>query len=416
MENSKIESKYIESFMNGDISAFEEIFNFYKDSIYYLAILYVKNAADAEEIVQSTFITVYRKIGGLKSVDSFHFWIYKIACRHAISVYNKNKKSNTVQFEDTFGVENIVTEQEIPNEMASNLELVEYVKKIVQGLPPKMTIVAQLRYFEQLSVIEIAEILDVPVGTVKSRLMRVRTYLKPKMKAKGFTPETYLSVSASPLLFGVFQSLIKESAPMMNAGEIVRLAGTAAGGISAQLIAKFVGIALLGGALSTGAYHLMSEETKYIEQISYNDQLTKNNLEVEMLLSSDSNPDIIEVTKNNQVLDVQVDGNTVTFIVEENGEYNINVDDDRAIVKINNIDKKNPILSEVAYSDNTLSYTISDDLSGIDYEKSYLEDMDGNQYRLNSDNTVQGEFIKDLYMHLYDTVGNYGKYEINISK
>lgn len=186
--NRRIETAYIQRLKDGDKAAFRKIYEFYKDSIYYFALKIVKNRADAEEILQETFTVVYQSIGTLKSNDAFHSWIFSIAFNFTQSMYRKKAKHNEsdvgIDVEDLFWIDN---EQRT---MVERKEMYDDVKTELRKLPEKFKDVGMMKYFEDLTIDEIAQELDIPSGTVKTRLQKIRSVIQPKLVEKGYFSES----------------------------------------------------------------------------------------------------------------------------------------------------------------------------------------------------------------------------------
>ena len=185
--NRRIETAYIQRLKDGDKGAFRKIYEFYKDSIYYFALKIVKNSADAEEILQDTFTVVYQSIQTLKSNDAFHSWIFSIAFNFTQTMYRKKARLNESDYD--VDVEDLLW---IDNEQRSSLErkeMYEDVKAELGKLPEKFKEVGMMKYFEDFTVDEIAKKLNIPNGTIKTRLQKIRSLIQPVLREKGYLNE-----------------------------------------------------------------------------------------------------------------------------------------------------------------------------------------------------------------------------------
>lgn len=419
MERRKIDSKYVIQLQEGDTSVFEYIFDFYRNSIYYFAITYVRNKADAEEVVQNTFIIVFKQIKSLRNPDSFHSWIHKIAFRSAMRVIEKNKSRNIVVLEEDFGLENIEEKQASPSDILDRNEISSVVGKEMENLSPKLLAVAQLKYFDDLTVYEIADVLDIPVGTVKSRLMKVREKLQPILDDGGYSPSKYLSVTMVPIVFEAFKNLIDQQSMSPKSVEMIErsvLATGAAstGALNITTILKACGILSVGSVGIFTVYTQVNTVEPVIESVAYYQGLTNKDIDVELLLNEKISENDISIKSKNKDVEFSLDNDKLVFVVHQNGDYTVEIKDEQEVISVRNIDKNNPVLTEVNYEENKLSYKFKENESGLDLNNSYFEDKDGNRYKLSEQNYIEGEFSGTVIAYLQDYAGNFGKYEFDI--
>lgn len=175
----------VEKVVNGDFEAFEELFNKYKGTAMRTAYLICGNKATSEDIVQETFVQCYLNIGSLKNPDYFKTWFYKILTRMAWKLSKSDKKS--VPIDEIFAKAEREQNHESDN-MTKCLEseTVEIVRSAVNNLDEKYRAVVVLYYFNGFSVKEIANMLDIFEGTVKSRLFKARRLLKGKIESLNY--------------------------------------------------------------------------------------------------------------------------------------------------------------------------------------------------------------------------------------
>lgn len=157
----------IQRCINRDKEAMSMLYENYRDQVYKTAYLLTRNAALSDDITQESFIRVFSKISLYKAEYSFESWLYKVV----LNVYrNMNRKEH---FMNTFLP---FLEIDVPDKgvtPAGNLEQNEQkdvISDMVKMLPNKISEVIILKYFVFLSQEEIAEVLQIPVGTVKSRI------------------------------------------------------------------------------------------------------------------------------------------------------------------------------------------------------------------------------------------------------
>lgn len=219
MKTERINNDVVSRFQKGSHEAFEEVYRHYKNTLYFFAYTFVNNQADAEEIVQESFIKIYRNIKSLNNLDAFHSWIFMITANTAKSI--RNKKSRILIVDDDMYMEEVVTGSANPVEDYENKEIVELVKNEINQLPLIYIQTATLRYLEGLSLNEISEVLDVKVGTIKNRLNRIRGSLQSGLKSKGMDPTKYLSLGLSPFVVQAFEMMKSQTAMNVVASDAV---------------------------------------------------------------------------------------------------------------------------------------------------------------------------------------------------
>lgn len=179
MDNQKI----IEKIKCGDKNAFDILYEEYHLMLYKTALLILGNVHDAEDVCQETFVSIYMNINSLKEVDKLKPWMFSILKNSAYKKY-KNKKREFPDEHILFKIDNKVTES-YEEEFEVKSELMDSLMK----LTPKHREVIVLFYYNDLSIKEIAEVLHVFEGTVKSRLYIARRKLKKELER---TDENFL--------------------------------------------------------------------------------------------------------------------------------------------------------------------------------------------------------------------------------
>jgi len=167
---------YIDRILLGDTNAFAYLINKYKNMAYTLAIKIVKNAEDAEEVAQDSFLKAFQKLDSFKGESKFSTWLYAIVYRNAISKIRKKSISTTNI--DTFVIENHSTDLEFPQlEAIKNGEQKLYVAKAVDNLPEMDALLITLFYLNENSVEEIEKITNLTKTNIKVKLFRARKKL-----------------------------------------------------------------------------------------------------------------------------------------------------------------------------------------------------------------------------------------------
>jgi len=165
----------------GDTIAFDNLFYRYRDGIYRLGIAITKDPSAAEEIVVDTFARAHRALERLEPDDSLRPWLYRVAVN--LSYNRRPRKGVTFSSLDDSGADDLATEGESPSEAAERSERRRVVLECVDTLGPKHKVVVILHYLNGLNLAEIAEIVEVPIGTVKSRLHYALRKLRTQLSA-----------------------------------------------------------------------------------------------------------------------------------------------------------------------------------------------------------------------------------------
>jgi RNA polymerase sigma-70 factor (ECF subfamily) len=167
---------------NRDFSAFEELVTRYETKVYNLAYKMLGSQEDAEDVLQDTFISAFKSLGGFKEKASFSTWIYRIAT-NACLMKLRTPKSRTVSLDDQSSVltKGIIDWSENTAILLDRKELREVMDQAIKSLPEMYRAVFVLRDVEGLSNSEAAKVLTISVAAVKSRLHRARLYLREKL-------------------------------------------------------------------------------------------------------------------------------------------------------------------------------------------------------------------------------------------
>ena len=170
-----------------DFAAFEELLDRYEDKIFRLAYRFVRNETDAKEILQDTFLTIWRKLDTFKGDAQFSSWLYRVATNAALMRLRAQRRHPEVSTEDlpigyldNYGQlppsgENWAKR---PDDELQSHELRGHIQAAVDALPDIYRTVFLIRDVEGLSTEETAEVLQISVPTVKTRLHRARIALR----------------------------------------------------------------------------------------------------------------------------------------------------------------------------------------------------------------------------------------------
>lgn len=186
------DKELMERFLRGEVEGFNLLVKNYKVRLFSLLYRLVGNKEEAEDILQETFLRVYRQKESYDFNYSFSTWIYTIALNLCRNLYKRKKK---VRF---LGMDSLVNHPDPNSENHGNRNrLSSILEGAISSLPFKYRTVFLLRDVDQLSYEEVASTLSLPLGTVKSRVNRARRILQKKLKP--MMEECYELSKDSPL-------------------------------------------------------------------------------------------------------------------------------------------------------------------------------------------------------------------------
>ena len=177
------DEKLILRFQEGDINAYNELVKRYKDRLLNFVLRYFKNVEQAEDVVQDTLIKLYTHASYYKNVAKFSTWIFTIAKNNALTELRKNKRKKTDSLWTEDGqIIDINSKEESLDSKVQNEIAIDQLNKFLDEIPENFRMAVVLRDFQELSYEEISKILEIPIGTIKSRINRGRIQLAEKMK------------------------------------------------------------------------------------------------------------------------------------------------------------------------------------------------------------------------------------------
>jgi RNA polymerase sigma-70 factor, ECF subfamily len=181
---SPTDEELIERFQGGDVYAFEMIVNRYKDPLLNFVYHFLGDRIDAEDVVQETFLRVYRNKHLYRNIAKFSTWIYTIAGNLAKTELRRRKRRRLLSISQ-MGFDN--KDYDVPDPLRTADVVVDgdmkeaFIRKEIDALPVKFKEVVVLRDIDEFSYEEISDILKIPIGTVKSRVNRGRLRLQKRL-------------------------------------------------------------------------------------------------------------------------------------------------------------------------------------------------------------------------------------------
>ncbi|HUW07622.1 MAG TPA: sigma-70 family RNA polymerase sigma factor [Williamwhitmania sp.] len=182
-EKARYDYELVRQAIDGNQRAYADLMDRYKDAIYFLLLKMVNNKSDAEDLTIEAFGKAFKNLHQYTPSYAFSTWLFKIATNNCIDFIRK-KKANLISIDHPQDADNPI---QMPTTIQSNTldpeetlikeQNVILVQGLVAKLKPRYRTLIELRYFKEYSYEEIADELDLPLGTVKAQLFRARELL-----------------------------------------------------------------------------------------------------------------------------------------------------------------------------------------------------------------------------------------------
>ncbi len=169
------------------MTAFDQLVHLYERRIYNFALRLSSNPDDAEDITQEVFIRVYNAIGNFRGDSHFSTWVFRIAhnvfldMRKKVKAHPQTSLQEVVELDESEVTRQVEDTGPRPDQLAESSELHDILQQAIDSLPDYQKTMVILYHTQNKSYEEIAEIMNLPIGTVKSRLNRARIALKSKL-------------------------------------------------------------------------------------------------------------------------------------------------------------------------------------------------------------------------------------------
>lgn len=192
MSEQFTDQQIVERVQRGDKNAFNLLVKKYQHKVAHLVTRYVKNSGDVADVTQEAFIKAYRALPNFRGDSAFYTWLYRIAVNSAknyLVAQGRKPPANDVDAEeaDFYDGSDALKEQNSPERSLMSQQLEKVLFDAVEQLPEDLRMAITLRELEGLSYEDIANVMDCPVGTVRSRIFRAREaidkVLQPMMQS-----------------------------------------------------------------------------------------------------------------------------------------------------------------------------------------------------------------------------------------
>ncbi|MEH8119234.1 RNA polymerase sigma factor RpoE [Aeromonas allosaccharophila] len=186
-DQNLLDEQLVERVQSGDKAAFNLLVKKYQHKVVNLVARYVNNPGDVPDVAQEAFIKAYRALPTFRGESAFYTWLYRIAVNTAknyLTSQGRRPPSSDVEADEaeSYGGGEALQEVSTPENLALTDEIKRTVFSAIEALPEDLRTAITLRELEGLSYEEIAEIMDCPVGTVRSRIFRAREAIDKKLQ------------------------------------------------------------------------------------------------------------------------------------------------------------------------------------------------------------------------------------------
>ncbi|HOQ32756.1 MAG TPA: RNA polymerase sigma factor [Candidatus Hydrogenedens sp.] len=169
VETSELE--LVRKSQKGDTEAFAELVRKYQQIVFNISYRFMRDTNLAEDMAQESFIKAFKHIKGFRGDCAFSTWLYRVTCSVCLTELNRRKKRAEVELQPDTPVGSVETK-------INEYEIAEKIRKCVTNLSDRYATVLTLYYLNGISYEEIAEIMDIPVGTLKTWMFRARKQLR----------------------------------------------------------------------------------------------------------------------------------------------------------------------------------------------------------------------------------------------
>ncbi|HTN49997.1 MAG TPA: RNA polymerase sigma factor RpoE [Burkholderiaceae bacterium] len=188
MSDREVDRQLVERVQRGDKAAFDLLVTKYQRKIFRLLSRLIRDPGEVEDVAQEAFIKAYRALPNFRGDSAFYTWLYRIAINTAknwlVSQGRRAPTSTDTDIEDaeTFDDGEHLRDLNTPDSMLLTRQVADAVNRAIERLPEELKTAIVLRELEGLSYEEIAETMNCPIGTVRSRIFRAREAIAEELR------------------------------------------------------------------------------------------------------------------------------------------------------------------------------------------------------------------------------------------
>ena len=171
---------------DGDVNAYNILVIKYQHKVFQIISKFLGNSSDINDVAQEAFIKAYKAINSFRGESSFYTWLYRIVVNAAKTfLESNNKHRNHVDVDSdefqSIDEQGILASRDTPDRIIESQELQQVILNAMKDLPKELSDAITLREVEGMSYEDMSDLLQVPIGTVRSRIFRARQFIEEKM-------------------------------------------------------------------------------------------------------------------------------------------------------------------------------------------------------------------------------------------
>jgi RNA polymerase sigma-70 factor, ECF subfamily len=188
MGDREADQALVERVQAGDKQAYGLLVAKYQRKLLRLVSRLVRDPAEAEDVAQEAFIKAYRALAGFRGDSAFYTWLYRIGVNTAKNwlVANKRRTPTSTELDnedaENYGESDLLRDVDTPERLLMTKQIAETVNAAMSELPEELRTAISLREVDGLSYEEIAQVMECPIGTVRSRIFRAREAISVKLR------------------------------------------------------------------------------------------------------------------------------------------------------------------------------------------------------------------------------------------
>ena len=212
MKNSKSLALLVEEILDGHTEAFEELYRQTCRAVFFHARKILKNEQDVEDAVSEAYLRAYENLSRLQEPEAVQAWLCRIVANIALNMLRDDRSRDAPSFDDEeFFLEPVAPESETPELVLDQKGTEELIAAMIDALPEVQRTAVMLYYYDEMSVAQIASVMDCSEGTVKSRLNYARRHLEEAVLAEEKCGVRLYSVSPALLLASIRRLISAEA-------------------------------------------------------------------------------------------------------------------------------------------------------------------------------------------------------------
>ncbi len=186
IQKASSDEALVKRVQQGDVNAYNILVIKYQHKVAQIISKFVGNSADVNDVAQEAFIKAYKAINNFRGESSFYTWLYRIVVNAAKTYLESNsKRKNHIDVDSeefqSIDSQGVLTSKETPDKIIESQELQQVILSAMKELPEELRQAIMLREVEGMSYEDMADLLQIPIGTVRSRIFRARQFIEEKM-------------------------------------------------------------------------------------------------------------------------------------------------------------------------------------------------------------------------------------------